>query len=108
METSIGWEFKILRANLPAFRDPLVLKRACEEEAPAGWTMFEKLDDSRIRFRRLTSAKAGDAGLSIDPYRSQFGISTVRYTLILLGAVFLATALILAIVFVAINYFSKH
>jgi len=34
------------------FRDPVVLRQLCEEEAEAGWILLEKLDDHRVRFKR--------------------------------------------------------
>ncbi len=68
------WEFKIVRANIAVFRKPEVLNDLLEDEAQAGWVMLEKLDDSRIRFRRSRSARAGDAFLpnDVDPYRTQY------------------------------------
>jgi hypothetical protein len=69
------WEFKIVRSEAAAFRKPEVLSRLIEEEAQAGWVMLEKLDDSRVRFKRPRSARARDAYLpdSVDPYRTQYG-----------------------------------
>jgi hypothetical protein len=69
------WEFKIVRANTMAFRKPDVFRQVCAEEARAGWTLVEKFDDSRLRFKRPISARAGDAGLEFDPYRTHYGIS---------------------------------
>src|SRR5580658_1785176 len=64
------WEFKIVRSNLASFRNPVVLQQVCAEEARAGWTLVEKFDNQRLRFKRPIAARAGDAGLGIDPYRS--------------------------------------
>jgi hypothetical protein len=69
------WEFKLVRSNTSAFRKPEVLRQVCEEEARAGWTLLEKFDNQRLRFKRPVSARAGDAGLGFDPYRSYYGIS---------------------------------
>jgi hypothetical protein len=69
------WEFKIVRANTMAFRKPDVFRQVCAEEARAGWTLVEKFDDSRLRFKRPISARARDAGLEFDPYRTHYGIS---------------------------------
>ena len=69
------WEFKIVRSGAAAFRKPETLSKLIEEEAQAGWIMLEKLDDSRIRFKRPRSARARDAYLpdGVDPYRTQYG-----------------------------------
>jgi hypothetical protein len=69
------WEFKIVRSDSAAFRKPEVLNRLLEEEARAGWVLLEKLDDSRIRFKRPRSARSRDAYLppEVDPYRTQYG-----------------------------------
>jgi len=75
------WEFKIVRSGTAAFRKPEVLNKLLEEEAQAGWVMLEKLDDSRIRFKRPHSARAKDAYLpaGVDPYCTQYGIPSARY-----------------------------
>jgi hypothetical protein len=69
------WEFKIVRSDSAVFRKPEVLNRLLEEEAQAGWVLLEKLDDSRIRFKRPRSAQSRDAYLppDVDPYRTQYG-----------------------------------
>jgi hypothetical protein len=69
------WEFKIVRSDTPVFRKPEVLSKLIEEEAQAGWIMLEKLDDSRVRFKRSRSAHARDAYLpdGVDPYRTRYG-----------------------------------
>ena len=51
------------------------LRQILEREARAGWTLVEKFDDKRIRLKRPASARAADAGLGIDPYRTWVGIS---------------------------------
>ena len=87
-----GWEFKIVRSESAAFRKSEVLKRLLEEEARAGWVMLEKFDDSRIRFKRSRSARSRDALLpsGIDPYRTQYGISSTRIGLLVVGLMMLA------------------
>ncbi len=70
-----GWEFKFLRATTRKFRDPARLRAILDEEARAGWTLVEKFDDSRLRLKRPATARAGDAALSFDPYRTWIGIS---------------------------------
>lgn len=92
-----GWEFKILRSNTGAFGKPAVLRKVCEEEARAGWILLEKFDNERLRFKRPASARAGDAALSIDPYRSYYGIGTGAFVALILSAVFAVIILIVAL-----------
>lgn len=81
------WEFKIVRSGTSAFRKPEVLSKLLEEEAQASWVMLEKLDDSRIRFKRPRSARAKDAYLpdGVDPYRTRYGIPSARYAVLAVG-----------------------
>jgi hypothetical protein len=86
------WEFKIVRSDSAAFRDPETLKQLVEEEGQAGWVMLEKFDDSRVRFKRPCSARARDAYLppGVDPYRTRYGPATTQRmlaltTLVMLG-----------------------
>jgi len=86
------WEFKIVRSESGAFRKPEVLKTLLEEEARAGWVMLEKFDDSRIRFKRPHRARTRDALLppGVDPYRTQYGISSTRIALLAVALMMLA------------------
>src|SRR5260370_9344230 len=71
-----SWEFKILRSNTAQFKNPDVLRQACEEEARAGWVLLEKFDNQRLRFKRPISARPGDAILiGHAAYRTQYGMS---------------------------------
>ena len=92
------WEFKIVRSETAAFRKPEVLSKLLEEEAQAGWVMLEKLDDSRVRFKRPRSARARDAYLpdGVDPYRTRYGVLSVR-SAVGVGAL-IAGLLVLALV----------
>ena len=77
-ELQNDWEFKIVRANRGAFGTPNGLKKLLDEENRAGWILLEKLDNSRVRFKRRRSAQANDAQLissGIDPYRTHYGMS---------------------------------
>lgn len=89
-----GWEFKILRANTRAFKDQANLKRVCDEEGQNGWTLLEKLDDSRLRFKRPAKARDNAQVGPVDPYRSHFGMDPTKlaFTIVgsILGAIFLA------------------
>ena len=79
-DSQTDWEFKIVRSDSAAFRDPETLKKLIEEEARAGWVMLEKFDDSRVRFKRPRSARAKDAFLpdGVDPYRTQYDSYAAR------------------------------
>lgn len=69
------WEFKIVRSGSPIFRKLEILRQVREEESIAGWTLLEKLDDFRLRFKRPSKAARRDDQLpaGIDPYRTQIG-----------------------------------
>ena len=96
-ELASGWEFKIVRANTPAFRSPRVLWRVCEEERRAGWILVEKFDNSRLRFKRLVSAKAGDALLPFDPYRTHYGMGTALFTVLVAIVALLGAGVVFAL-----------
>ena len=68
-----GWEFKIVRTAFGSFGKPDKLKKVCDEEAAAGWELLEKLDNSRLRFKRRTSNRSGDQYRDTDAYRSYSG-----------------------------------
>jgi hypothetical protein len=96
------WEFKILRSAASQFRNPAWLRSILEEEARAGWIMIEKFDNSRLRLKRLASARVNDATLGFDPYRTWVGISQTRFALmIVLGALGGTLALFLLIMLAA-------
>jgi hypothetical protein len=88
------WEFKIVRSNTAAFRKPDVFRQVCAEEARAGWTLVEKFDNQRLRFKRPISARSGDAGLDFDPYRSQYGVSAGALVAVIVGCAVLVALLI--------------
>ncbi|NEQ21172.1 MAG: hypothetical protein F6K28_18485, partial [Microcoleus sp. SIO2G3] len=73
----VGWEFKIVRASRDLFCNPAILQKLCEEEAMSGWILLEKLDDRRVRFKRLIALRnvLDVKQLSYDPYRSHYGSS---------------------------------
>ena len=78
----VGWEFKIVRASRDLFHNPAVLQKLCEEEAMSGWILLEKLDDRRVRFKRLIALRSvlDVKQLSYDPYRSHYGSSFTPLT----------------------------
>ena len=93
-----GWEFKILRSATGAFRNPSRLNDVLAEESKAGWTLLEKFDNGRVRLRRPSSARASDAGLPFDPYRTVVGISEGRLAFCIVGGIISFFALVLGIV----------
>lgn len=91
------WEFKIVRSESRAFRKPDVFQRLLNEESIAGWQLLEKLDNSRVRFKRPISARKRDNMLpqGLDPYRTQVGSDTRKTLLFIILGVGL-TALFIA------------
>lgn len=98
-----GWEFKILRSVTGAFGKPERLRHALEEEARAGWVLVEKFDNQRVRLKRPTSARAGDAVLGFDPYRTSYGMSENAYAFTIISTIMGAVALLLLIIFTAVR-----
>ena len=100
-ELEEDWEFKIVRANSPAFRKPEVFQKLRQEQAVAGWTMVEKFDDSRMRFKRPRSAREQDVYLpeGVDPYRTQYGAPAVMYGMLAIGVLLL---LVFALTFIVL------
>jgi hypothetical protein len=92
------WEFKILRSNFASFRKPEVLQQVCAEEARAGWTLLEKFDDQRLRFKRPVSARSRDLGLDFDPYRTQFGAGSASVVAVIIVVTLVAVCGIFALV----------
>lgn len=93
-ELQEGWEFKIITSGTAAFRKADVMRKVIEEESLAGWQLVEKLDDHRIRLKRHESAKAEDARLPFDAYRTTYeGEARLRlvvfWLVIIIGAVVL-------------------
>jgi hypothetical protein len=84
-ELNEDWEFKIIRAETPIFRKPEVFQQLLQEEAAAGWQLVEKLDDTRVRLKRSSTARKRDMMLppGVDPYRTRYGASTRTAMLII-------------------------
>lgn len=86
------WEFKIVRASMGKFRKREEFENLLTEEAEFGWVLLEKLDDSRVRFKRHIKERSRDrmAGSERDPYRSIYGWAAYRRGVrILLGVTIL-------------------
>ncbi|MFO0895400.1 MAG: hypothetical protein U0574_10660 [Phycisphaerales bacterium] len=96
-----GWEFKVLRSATGAFGKPERLQQALAEEARAGWVLLEKFDNDRVRLKRPVSAKAGDAGLGYDPYRTSYGMSQAMMAFLIVGIALGSVAALLLAVFIA-------
>ena len=64
------------------------LIRALETEGLGGWQLFEKLDDGRLRMRRVVSERLEDnmRPSGYDPYRIQHGVSEEGLAGIVVGA----------------------
>jgi hypothetical protein len=93
-DLAAGWEFKILRSATGRFKDPGFLRAALADEERAGWTMLEKFDNSRVRLRRPVAARASDASLGFDPYRTSVGITEVQLGLTIALTVVVVLALV--------------
>jgi hypothetical protein len=98
-----GWEFKIVRANTRRFKNAETVRQLCAEEAQAGWEMVEKFDDYRIRFKRRVGERSQDPHRTVDPYRTQIGVTEGRIVVIIL-----AVSLLLGLgIALAAFYFSR-
>lgn len=99
------WEFKIVRANTAAFKSPKRLHRLMEEEARAGWTMVEKFDNNRVRFKRPRQARLNDANLppGVDPYRVHYGMSPAAFGVSLALTALALTAVIVLVIMLLAN-----
>jgi hypothetical protein len=89
-----GYEYKILRSPMGAFNTREKLKAVLDEEARAGWELYELLDSCRVRLRRSVAWRARDAELTQDPYRTRVGASEgaialriILVALVLIGVV---------------------
>jgi hypothetical protein len=95
-----GWEFKIIRSAIMAFRKPEIFDKVLKEEALSGWVFLEKLDDSRIRLRRRIENRSHNQNAGIDPYRSYYGYGgnelAIIFAIVLLIVFFTLIAMFLA------------
>lgn len=98
-----GWELKILRSATSAFRNPDQLRQVLEEESRAGWTLVEKFDNQRLRLKRPATARSADSTLDFDPYRTAYGMSEGKLTLLIVGTILGSVALLLLLIFLAVN-----
>ena len=89
------FEYKIIRSATGAFKHPAKFKAALEEEARAGWDLFEKLDCSRARLRRPIACRQMDAELTQVPYRTVIGVGQGAIILWVVGGVLVGIAVLL-------------
>jgi hypothetical protein len=85
-DPAAAFEYKIIRG---AFQKPDKLRAMLDEEARAGWELFELLDAARARLRRPTTCRARDSELTQDPYRTTYlvgqGPAAVKFVLVVFG-----------------------
>ena len=98
------WEFKIVRASAGKFRDREEFENLLEQEKEFGWVLLEKLDNSRVRFKRHIKERSRDrmAGVERDPYRSIYGSSSTRRAVLIsigIGLVVITFIVLGAIIF---------
>ena len=92
-------EYKVIQAQTPMFADRAQMKATLEQEAQAGWQLFEKEDNYKLKLVRDISHRANDESLGFDPYRTAVGVSP----LITYGATALVTiALVATILYFAL------
>ncbi len=97
-----GWEFKILRSSTGAFNSPQEMSKALQEEAVNGWELMEKFDHYRLRLKRRTDKRSHiNTGSTLDPYRTQYGVTDVRMAMYVVAGTLVFTALLIG----AIVYF---
>src|SRR5689334_14885346 len=99
------WEFKIVRANRAVFGNPGTLSRVLAEEARAGWTMVEKFDNSRIRFKRRRRARLDDAKLphGVDPYLVHHGLPPAAFGVLLVVRILGLVCGVMALIYLLVN-----
>lgn len=103
-----GWEFKILKTGNDEFRQYKLLKTVCEQELESGWILLEKLDDSRLRFRRPVMFRERDHLAKLDPYRSHYGSQTTNYVAIAVLVLIMAIPTFLGFTFMQNIFKSVH
>lgn len=103
MSTDDGYEYKILRSNWSSFKSPATLRTVLEYEAQAGWDLFEKLDNSRLRLRRPIQCREQDAERSQDPYRIWVGPSDNATAALVIAAIVTAVAIMLGMMAIALH-----
>ena len=70
-------EYKVITAQTPMFARLEKISEVMELEARAGWQLYEKYDNYKLRLRRNISARENDKNLDFDPYRTHAGVSSI-------------------------------
>ena len=96
-ELAEDWEFKIVRSNTAAFRNPAKLRAVLDQERRGGWVLVEKFDNARIRLKRPAAAKAVEQDFAdgYDPYRTEVGFSGGAIALLALSCLFVLFGMML-------------
>ena len=95
------YEFKFVRASTAAFRNPATFQRVCAEEALSGWSLVEKFDNYRLRFKRPIAARNNPVPPGVDPYRTTYGISQGALAAITVAITFAVVLIVVLIIVVA-------
>ncbi|MEQ9021439.1 MAG: hypothetical protein RLN82_01605, partial [Pseudomonadales bacterium] len=66
-------EYKTISAQTPLFASTPKMQEILAEEARAGWSLYEKADNYRIKLVRNISNRDNDKNLGIDAYRTTVG-----------------------------------
>lgn len=98
MAADDGYEYKIIRSAWASFRSPSRLQSALETEARAGWDLYEKLDNSRVRLRRPVTCRQHDAELNQDPYRIWIGPTENMIGIVVVLVIFMVVFTVIALV----------
>ena len=97
-EPSAAFEYKIIRSNIGAFKDPAKFRAVLEEEARAGWELFEKFDSTRARLKRPISCRQQDSELNQDPYRTHVSVGQGAIVLWIVLGTMVGVALVIGII----------
>ena len=87
-------EYKTLHSQTPMFADSKRMHEVLDQEARAGWQLYEKQDNFRLKLIRATHHRENDQNLDFDAYRSTIGVSA----LVTYGATALVTLAIVSVI----------
>jgi hypothetical protein len=98
------WEYKVVFARNGEFAFAEHIRRLMEQEAPDGWVLIEKYNDTHIRLGRPIS-RAWQISLPrrADPYRTRYTLPPedllVRFLFYAFCAVVMVTLVVMLIIF---------
>lgn len=88
-------EYKIIQAQTPLFADTKKMQEVLALEAEAGWDLLEKEDNYRIKLQRDIANRRNDGNLTIDPYRTTVGVSSIlTYGMTALGTILIVSVIL--------------